>query len=617
MRDGRSWGSASFLRGASVAALVMGLAGTAAFAGGGRPVDGLDPPLPVVGPGADAGWSVSRVPALPNGATLGEVWTAPSGELWVWAAIPPAVAVTANDGEGEPGEIERPGGPDTRGTRARLYRFGGGAWTVALPAADGTPGALFGTSRDDVWATTTNHLGEVSVWHFDGTHWAAEALPTRVTGYTHAMAGEPGNVWLRVERTILLRSAGRWAVHHVLPAGVGGAGLASLGGGRVLAPTSCGHCLFDGALWHAVPEDFTFAGVSDAWGMRSPCGALCLYVAGCNEADNGLRVWRFTEGTAGSLAGCWGGRNGTVFADPPGAGVAGIGSAAHVWGSARNEVFTAGTLAGRGEIARFDGRTWTKHVPIEEMASVTGVSGTAAGGAWFALADGQVLHYRRPNTAPDASAAFTNPTALAPADGEFTGVRIEGLSDAEGDWLTVRVTGITQDEPVVEPFACQPTCPDGVAGSGLALLRAERAEGGNGRVYEIAFEVDDGFGGITPGRVHTCVPIAPGVPCVDDGQRWNSAGPCEPNAAAPSPALLATLGGDRVLRVGFRLDRAADVSLEVYDVSGRAVATLARGSLSAGAHERTWSGEGARPGVYFVRLRGAGFSTTRVVRLTP
>jgi hypothetical protein len=66
-------------------------------------------------------------------------------------------------------------------------------------------------------------------------------------------------------------------------------------------------------------------------------------------------------------------------------------------------------------------------------------------------------------------------------------------------------------------------------------------------------------------------------------------------SAYPNPA--------RVTKVSFTLPKQADVDLSVYDLSGRRVATLARGSMNAGQYVRDWDGGGAGAGVYFVRLR--------------
>jgi flagellar hook assembly protein FlgD len=63
--------------------------------------------------------------------------------------------------------------------------------------------------------------------------------------------------------------------------------------------------------------------------------------------------------------------------------------------------------------------------------------------------------------------------------------------------------------------------------------------------------------------------------------------------------------------VRFTLERSDDVALDVLDLAGRHVKVLARGTFSAGAHDRTWdgrsdSGEALRPGAYFVAGRIGG-----------
>jgi YVTN family beta-propeller protein len=72
----------------------------------------------------------------------------------------------------------------------------------------------------------------------------------------------------------------------------------------------------------------------------------------------------------------------------------------------------------------------------------------------------------------------------------------------------------------------------------------------------------------------------------------------------PNPSFAA-------LTVRFGLPRQGQATLELFDVSGRRVKVLARGTVAAGWHEVTWRGdlEGggtANAGLYFVRLRAGG-----------
>ncbi|MEZ5064628.1 MAG: FlgD immunoglobulin-like domain containing protein [bacterium] len=80
---------------------------------------------------------------------------------------------------------------------------------------------------------------------------------------------------------------------------------------------------------------------------------------------------------------------------------------------------------------------------------------------------------------------------------------------------------------------------------------------------------------------------------------------------APSPSPLREW-----TNVEFLIERAAEVSLDVVDVSGRRVRTLVSGNRPAGVHRVDWdgrteNGDVAAAGVYFVRLTAAGETRTR------
>jgi len=82
-------------------------------------------------------------------------------------------------------------------------------------------------------------------------------------------------------------------------------------------------------------------------------------------------------------------------------------------------------------------------------------------------------------------------------------------------------------------------------------------------------------------------------------------------SASPNPATNS-------LHFEFSLEREADVTLEVFDLEGRRVATPFAGHLSAGPASAAWNmnaraGEAVGPGVYFARLEALGRTTyTRV-----
>jgi len=130
------------------------------------------------------------------------------------------------------------------------------------------------------------------------------------------------------------------------------------------------------------------------------------------------------------------------------------------------------------------------------------------------------------NRSPNCSNAEAAIALLWPPDHRLVPVEIVGVTDPDGDQVTITVTGVTQDEPL-NVQADGSTCPDAVIANGSAQVRAERSGRGNGRVYVISFTANDGRGGSCDGAVAVCVPHDRNqVVCTDDGQVFNSLGPC-------------------------------------------------------------------------------------------
>jgi flagellar hook assembly protein FlgD len=69
---------------------------------------------------------------------------------------------------------------------------------------------------------------------------------------------------------------------------------------------------------------------------------------------------------------------------------------------------------------------------------------------------------------------------------------------------------------------------------------------------------------------------------------------------------------NRLARLGFSIVRKERVEIRLYDVSGRAVRTLANREFTAGEHEVVWdgsddAGRAVPRGVYFFQLRTPSF----------
>jgi hypothetical protein len=105
------------------------------------------------------------------------------------------------------------------------------------------------------------------------------------------------------------------------------------------------------------------------------------------------------------------------------------------------------------------------------------------------------------NAPPDCSAARASLAVLWPPNGKMVPVSVRGVTDPDGDPVTVRVTSVRQDEPLSGKGA-------NASGIGTATvrLRADRAGGGDGRVYHLSFTAEDPLGASCTGEATVCVP---------------------------------------------------------------------------------------------------------------
>jgi hypothetical protein len=127
------------------------------------------------------------------------------------------------------------------------------------------------------------------------------------------------------------------------------------------------------------------------------------------------------------------------------------------------------------------------------------------------------------NGVPRCDLARASPGLLWPPNHTMRPVSIVNVTDPNDEAVTITVTGVTQDEPV-NGGGDGDTSPDAIVQDSATLVRAERAGGGNGRVYAIAFSADDGRGGACSGSVTVAVPhsMKRESAAVDDGQLFDS-----------------------------------------------------------------------------------------------
>ena len=95
---------------------------------------------------------------------------------------------------------------------------------------------------------------------------------------------------------------------------------------------------------------------------------------------------------------------------------------------------------------------------------------------------------------------------------------------ADDDPVTTTIVSVFQDEPT-NAAGDGNTCPDALGiGTSTAHVRSERSGQGDGRVYHIRFQSDDGRGGSCTGTVKVCVPHdqGQGDECVDQGPLFDA-----------------------------------------------------------------------------------------------
>jgi hypothetical protein len=128
------------------------------------------------------------------------------------------------------------------------------------------------------------------------------------------------------------------------------------------------------------------------------------------------------------------------------------------------------------------------------------------------------------NAPPACGLARPSVAEIWPPNHKMIPVSIVGVSDPDNNQTTISIHNVTQDEPT-NGLGDGDTSPDAVIQGSTVLLRAERSGTGNGRVYRIIFQADDGYGGTCLGTVSVCVPHDKGknaLACIDDGAFFDS-----------------------------------------------------------------------------------------------
>jgi hypothetical protein len=380
-----------------------------------------DPPPSPGGRGQEAFWQVVQNPLLPAGASLGALWTDDSGGLYVWG-IEPAVPL-----------------PNGSPQRSVLYHWDGSSWSVVMDVSGETGVSIHGTKSDDIFAATSTIDGAAKMYHYDGVAWTEQALPEGTAAPAGVIAGTLDDIYFRSAFDVLRYDGSRWGRVYTSDDDMANA-LAYVGPSEVYANCCTGHCCWDGTSW-CHHDCGTFGNVGASWGMRqfdhAPANipqpsprTLWMYAAGRSAADGSFAVWRFVEALPGTMAGQWelvlidsqpaaapmstDAVYRTTPDDPPGGPSALDGAGVAVWGSSGWDIYAAGTLSGVGLLYHFDGESWTKLAPVENMPPIADVWGVGPGDVWVSLTDGRLLHYTGGIMNPNPVSSVRRPEAALP-----------------------------------------------------------------------------------------------------------------------------------------------------------------------------------------------------------
>jgi hypothetical protein len=225
------------------------------------------------------------------------------------------------------------------------------------------------------------------------------------------------------------------------------------------------------------------------------------------------------------------------------------------------------------------------------------------------------------NHPPDCSNAFASISTLWPPDGSLVPIEIGGITDPDGDPVAYELQFVFTDEvPGIEGSS---SCPDAFFDGPRQLrLRAERDPTGNGRTYHIQVRGSDGhgIGGECNTAVEVCVPRKPGFSCSTTQSELDfQATSCAAATGNRLPRVGPALDGGNVEVMFEQVSEGATI-VDIYDVRGRRVASLANGRFAAGRHVVRWDGRDTAGrevanGVYVVRVQTADGTATSKVAL--
>ena len=391
-----------------------------------------------------------------------------------------------------------------------------------------------------------------------------------------------------------------------------------------------------GGLNYGIPPDNPFVGNADgipeetwAFGLRNPFrysfGAGKLWIA-----DVGQNAWEeISWGVAGGDFG-WNTLEGSNCFDPQ-TGCSTDGTVLPVWeyphGGSTGFSITGGYVATGTGCSDLDGRyvygdfitgnVWalafddagaTSNTLLQDTGLLISTFGLGNSGALYVSNYGSSGTFQRITCespgAVEASIVPQRPPVTVPAEGGrfvFTSTVTNGTGDAQtlDVWYVITLpngaeralgtgTQVTLAPGASDVSTRQQRIPGGApAGPYLFSVRAGTFPGDV--VAEASFELTKEAGAGAPGG--------------EDSWEQTELAPDAAHARADGLLVAQPNPFAGTTSLSFTVAEAADVRLEVLDLTGRRVALLVDGALEAGTHRATWDARAAASGTYVVRLR--------------
>jgi len=330
------------------------------------------------------------------------------------------------------------------------------------------------------------------------------------------------------------------------------------------------------------------------------------------------------------------------------------------WSALSNPVTVTticGGGAGGGESAReVDGSRGGGMLSVSGVRSAEGSSTVSSGGISIVAPAGAGSL----GPSPGVLVAETEPTAAGGWQVTLSLVpQVEGVDAADADAIVAQVRDdagrwrtLGRYRPTPGPLGL---CALRVRGrmvfpTGYSLDRLQPSLRSGGQDYALGGATHSRLGTVTQGGIERGEPVEmaagdaltlrydPSGSAPADGAGWyllvrpngfaaSTATPARRRLGSPLPTQFALHPNQpnpfgRTTTIGFDLPIASPVTIEVFDLLGRRVATLAEGEYPAGAHTVGWDlraqgGTSVRPGIYVYRMTAGEFREKRKMSVIP